>query len=97
LLTILRHHERREKPAMAAAEKAKREAEQAIDAFLKGCQAYRKLKRAVQAARNRINRLNDGDRKGYQKARSDCFNAVRLYGPVPKVVRLIERFLKRFP
>ena len=95
LLTILRQHECYEHPKVTEANQQHKEAQKVLSAFLQNCKRYRQLKQQVEATRRRAYRLAETHRRNAKQDRVDCFNAVRLYGVTPAVIKKIEQFLRR--
>ena len=97
LLTILRHHERRPDPKVEALTQKHADAEAALKAYLKGNKTYQRLRKrelALNTARWKLQHKRNDEVKA---ARTDCFNAVRLYGVTPAVVKKIASFLRKYP
>ena len=97
LLTILRQHERREVPKVVEADRKSHEASQSAEEFLRSCKPYQTLKRRCEALRRSAWKIRHDTQERAKRARTDCYDAVRLYGATPAVVCKIKQFLKQYP
>jgi hypothetical protein len=96
LLTILRQHERHESSRVAVLREAHAAAEKRLQVWKQASLRYNELKKAMDLARRRLYSVQERERLAAKQARTECLNAVRLYGPTPAVVKKVERFLARY-
>lgn len=88
-----------DEPKSSQLQKLHDEYQAAEDAFKEFCRTneeYRRLGKANERARARYSKLSGKEREMRQKECRDCYNAIKLYGPTPKVIAMVQKLINKY-
>lgn len=88
-----------DEPMSAQLQNAHDNMETANDVFEEFCETnpeYKKLLAAKEKAGDKYSTLSGRERENRKKACRDCFNAIKLHGPTPKVVAMVQKLINKY-
>ena len=96
LLIVLKDFRYYEPPKKVELERAEKEAEHALAAFLRNCKEYQRLSKLVKSASNATERFRKSRKDTFARELRNCRNMIYMQGTTSATIKAVRQFVEKY-